>query len=87
MLVMRGVTEFFDHSSVSAGNGINLFISKSPTKPKTQHVSGIILLISSAQNETVPAKESSNVPREFAKVSFVHTGLSSMNKMARFLEQ
>ncbi len=59
---MCGITEFFDHSSSTSGNGINLFISKLPTKAKMQHVSGIFLLINSAQTEVVPAKESSNVP-------------------------
>ncbi len=62
MLIIRGTIKLFDQSSVSSSNGINLFVGSSPTKPKTQHVSSSILMINSAQAESVPAKESSNVP-------------------------
>ena len=50
---MRGVIEFFDHNSASSGNGINLFISKLPVNRQITCVSGIFLLINSAQTEIV----------------------------------
>jgi len=59
---MCGVIEFFDHSSVPSGNEINLFISKLPANRQITCVTGIILLINSAQTEIVPVKESKNAP-------------------------
>ena len=59
---MCGVTEFFDHSGISSGNGINLFISKLPANRQTTCISRIFLLINSAQNEMSTAKESHNAP-------------------------
>ena len=59
---MRRVTEFFDHSTVSSGNGINLFISKSPTNRKFNKCSGIVLLKIQRKLRLSSAKESDNVP-------------------------
>jgi hypothetical protein len=50
---MRGVVEFFDHSSASPGKRIDLFIRKLPANRQILCLSGIVLLISSAQTEIV----------------------------------
>ena len=83
---MCGVIEFFDHSSVPSGNWINLFISKLHANRQITCVSGIILLINSAQTEIVPVKESKNAPWNFAIGSFFHIALSLMNWTVQSLE-